>query len=186
MKRDKFGRNSVITTEEYIEKCMSVHGDRYDYSKVNYIGAKEDVIIVCKIHGDFKKDAGKHSSGANCPECSEIEKKLNRVKRESIRFIEKSKKVHGDKYNYDKGLYIRSDQKVIITCTIHGDFEQTPAGHNSGAGCYDCGLERLRQHFKLSHEEVRKRSFDKFGIDFKIDLNNYQNIHHLFLYLLRM
>jgi len=182
MKRDKFGRNRILTTEEYIAKCRSVHGDRYDYSKVNYIGVKEDVVIICKIHGDFKKDAGRHSGGVDCPECSEIEKNINRAKREAVKFIEKSKKVHGDKYNYDKVIYVKSNQNVIITCPIHGDFEQTPANHKRGAGCYDCGLEKLRQHFKLSQEEVRKRSFDKFGIDFKIDLTNYKNINSIVVF----
>ena len=43
--------------------------------------------------------------------------------------IDKFRKVHGDKYNYDKVIYVKSNIPVIITCPIHGDFEQTPANH---------------------------------------------------------
>lgn len=38
-------------------------------------------------------------------------------------FIENSKKIHGNLYNYDKTIYTGSRNKVIITCKIHGDFE---------------------------------------------------------------
>lgn len=54
-------------------------------------------------------------------------------------FIENAKKVHGDKYNYDKVNYINNKSKVVITCPIHGDFEQRPNDHLSGYGCYKCG-----------------------------------------------
>ncbi|HWL22328.1 MAG TPA: hypothetical protein VNR38_01015 [Ureibacillus sp.] len=56
-------------------------------------------------------------------------------------FIEKSKCVHGDKYNYDKVIYVMSNKKVIIHCYKHGDFEQTPNSHLCGRGCNECAKE---------------------------------------------
>ena len=53
-------------------------------------------------------------------------------------FVRKAKIKHGDRYNYDKVTYIRSIDKVIITCPEHGDFEQTPVEHIRGKGCAKC------------------------------------------------
>lgn len=55
------------------------------------------------------------------------------------KFIARSREIHGDKYDYSKVVYIGWDKKVIITCPFHGDFEQTPSHHTSGArGCPMC------------------------------------------------
>jgi hypothetical protein len=54
-------------------------------------------------------------------------------------FIDKAKKIHGNKYNYDKTIYIKSSEKVIITCIEHGDFKVTPNNHLSKkTGCPEC------------------------------------------------
>ena len=55
-------------------------------------------------------------------------------------FIKKANEIHNNKYNYDKVNYINKRTKVIITCPIHGDFEQLPSGHINGKyGCPLCG-----------------------------------------------
>ena len=41
------------TTEEFISEAKLVHGNKYDYSKVEYINSSTKVIIVCKDHGEF-------------------------------------------------------------------------------------------------------------------------------------
>ena len=47
----------------------------------------------------------------------------------TLTFIEKAKKIHGNKYNYSKVKYNKCEKKVIIICKIHGEFEQTPSLH---------------------------------------------------------
>lgn len=42
-----------LTTEEWVAKARAVHGDRYDYSKVEYINGKTKVCIICPEHGEF-------------------------------------------------------------------------------------------------------------------------------------
>lgn len=59
-----------LTTEEFIEKATSVHGDKYDYSKTNYTRNSEKVLITCRKHGDFLQDPGNHLMGNGCPKCS--------------------------------------------------------------------------------------------------------------------
>ena len=56
-------------------------------------------------------------------------------------FIEKTKAVHGDRYDYSKVEYINNLTKVKIICNIHGDFTQTPSHHWRGSGCCKCGIE---------------------------------------------
>jgi len=53
-------------------------------------------------------------------------------------FIAKAIKKHGNKYNYDKVVYIDSQSKVIVTCKIHGDFSIRPAEILRGKGCAKC------------------------------------------------
>ena len=49
------------------------------------------------------------------------------------------------KYGYSKVKYKNNNTKVIITCNIHGDFEQTPDNHFNGAGCSKCAnIKRLK------------------------------------------
>lgn len=59
-------------------------------------------------------------------------------------FIDACNYIHGGRYIYDKTKYVRRDQKVIITCPVHGDFEQTPGNHLYGYGCALCaGVNKL-------------------------------------------
>ena len=59
-------------------------------------------------------------------------------------FIERSNKVHNNKYQYVKSIYTVMDKKIIITCPIHGDFEQTPHNHLNKNGCKVCWQESKR------------------------------------------
>ena len=54
-------------------------------------------------------------------------------------FIERSIKIHGDKYDYSKVIYINNKTKVCIICNKHGEFWQTPKLHMNGRGCSKCG-----------------------------------------------
>jgi hypothetical protein len=54
-------------------------------------------------------------------------------------FIEKSKKMHGDLYDYSISNYIGRDKPIDIICKKHGKFTQIAATHyNSGCGCTIC------------------------------------------------
>lgn len=62
-------RSRGFTTKQWIEIAESVHGDKYDYSLVNYINQRTKVKIVCPIHGEFMQNAGSHIQGTGCPQC---------------------------------------------------------------------------------------------------------------------
>lgn len=122
-----------IKNQWYIGKFQEVHGDRYDYYKVTYVGSLHKVDIVCKEHGVFPQSPNDHLKGAGCPYCQKSIKTKT-----TQRCIEDFIKVHGDTYNYQQVNYINNYTKVVITCIKHGDFYQNPSNHLAGNGCPKC------------------------------------------------
>jgi G:T-mismatch repair DNA endonuclease (very short patch repair protein) len=120
------------TQKEFIKKSKFLFKNKLDYSKVNYINSKIKVNLICKIHGDFSISPAVHLSyKRGCPLCSN-------KKYDTNSFIEKSIKIHKNKYLYNKVKYLSIKKHVIITCKIHGDFFQTPDKHIRGQGCSKC------------------------------------------------
>jgi hypothetical protein len=60
------------TKEEFIEKAIKVHVNKYDYSKVEYVNSSTKVIIICKKHGDFPQSPHSHLKGSECYKCGRI------------------------------------------------------------------------------------------------------------------
>lgn len=56
--------------DEFIKKAIKIHGEKYNYSKVNYVNAHTKVSIICPIHGDFLQTPNAHLNGEGCPICS--------------------------------------------------------------------------------------------------------------------
>lgn len=66
---EKKGAYRKYTTNIFIEKAKNVHGEKYDYSKVDYKGNKIPVIIICPEHGEFLQRPNDHLNGHGCNEC---------------------------------------------------------------------------------------------------------------------
>lgn len=151
-----------LTTKDFIERCTIIHDNKYDYSKVEYTGNRYKVNIICPIHGLFEQYSNAHMSGCGCRKCSN----RNPTTEE---FIEKAKKVHGDKFDYSKVDYPNGYTKVTITCKIHGDFKQKGESHLSGAGCRKCANLDLRGSF----ENFLKKSKELHGELYDYPYNDY-------------
>lgn len=82
-------------------------------------------------------------------------------------FIQKAKAVHGDKYNYSKVLYKRSNEKVNIVCPQHGDFLISPNHHIKNKGCRACGYEKVRQDRTLPFHKFIKKAKKVHGNKYK-------------------
>ena len=142
-------------TETFIKYCKEIHNNKYDYSKAKYVSSHTPVEIICPIHGIFRQILANHvNSGHGCPKCA-LELSRKRKTQSTDEFISKAKKVHGDKYIYDKVAYKGPRNKVIITCPIHGDFEQAPYNHLTGYGCLKCARDRVKE----SKKEERKKAY---------------------------
>ena len=121
-----------LTTEIFIKNAKNVHGDKYDYSKVEYVNAHTKVCIICLEHGEFWQTPSNHLSGKGCILCANVKKITTEE------FIKRAKEVHGNKYDYSKVEYINNKIKVCIICPIHGEFWQMPINHLLGRGCKVC------------------------------------------------
>jgi len=140
-----------IRRDEFIQKAKEAHGDKYDYSKVNYINSKTPVIIICNVCGnEFEQIRNTHLTGdGGCKECIKInlKKKMTFTKEQ---FIQKAKEVHGDKFDYSNVKYIDSQTHVSITCIpCKYSFNTTPNNHVRGRDCRLCAI-------KLKTDKMRK------------------------------
>lgn len=126
------------TKLQAIADFKKTHGDKYDYSLVDYKGVDAKVKIICKKHGVFEQTPYAHAKGANCYHCA-IDEHPNLQYKDSGLIISEFKKVHGDKYDYQKVKYKGAFSKVTIVCKEHGEFKQTPHSHKQGKGCPICG-----------------------------------------------
>jgi len=157
MKNNKHS-NVRKTTEQFIEEARQVHGDKYDYSKVEYVNSATKVCIVCPEHGEFWQRAGEHLKGKGCIKCAK------HYKPTTEEFIEKARKAHGDKYDYSKVEYVNNKTKVCIICPEHGEFWQKPNNHLSGQGCPFCA-----GNAKLKNRKAKTHILERLnGTDFKL------------------
>ena len=93
--------------------------------------------------------------------------------KKTIDFIKISSIKHDNFYNYDKSIYAGAKTKLIITCPLHGDFEQTPPNHKSGQGCFKCGHTCKENRPTQGLFECIKCGFTE-NADFQATLNLFQ------------
>lgn len=147
------------TTAQFIKEAKAIHGDKYDYSKTNYIDSYTKICIVCPEHGEFWQTPHNHLNGSGCNICAND----SRSEKRNIglgEFIDRAKRVHGNKYDYSKVEYIDSSTKVCIICPIHGEFWQIPTKHLNGQSCPMCYNDRRGDSLKISYEEVIRRAHE--------------------------
>ena len=158
-------KTEKLTKEIFTEKAKKIHGNKYDYSEVEYTGISNKICIICPEHGEFWQRAGSHLEGCGCKKCANKLKAIDN----SLgldKFIAAAKKIHGDKYNYSKAKYVNNYTKVCIICPEHGEFWQTPSGHiHNLQGCPLCRKSRMEEYTKL----ILERNGIKFEIEKMFD-----------------
>jgi hypothetical protein len=160
-----------LNTDEFITKAKNIHGDKYDYSQVEYTNIKSPVKIICpkEGHGEFLQRAEHHLNGAGCPICAGRGKEGRRTNDEIIAL---AKKVHGDKYDYSEIDYKNAKTPLKIICPIpkHGVFYQTSDNHiRAGYGCPACSKQKkptTTEFIELS-KEVHGNKYDYSLVDYK-------------------
>jgi hypothetical protein len=144
--------NKKLTTQEFINRAVQIHGSRYDYSRVIYKNSSTKVEILCPQHGSFYPTPRNHvGNRSKCPKC------CRRNLKTSEEFAEAAKEVHGSKYCYSRAIYTWMLAKVEIICPTHGSFWQLPCMHLYGNGCQRCygrkkHLEDLLNQFEVTHD----------------------------------
>lgn len=158
------------TTEQFIQQAKKIHGDRYDYSKVEYLGSHKKVCIICPEHGEFWQYPYNHLRGATCKKCQSLN---------TEEWIELANKIHNNKYDYSQTIYKNTYTKVKIICPEHGEFWQRPDHHLSGFGCPHCSKSKMENNVCV---ELQKN-----GIQYIIQKDfpwlKYKNNLHIDIYL---
>ena len=156
----------------FIKQAKEIHGDKYDYSKYEYVNAQTKSTIICPEHGEFYQASKEHiNRKQGCPKCGRI--KANNSERDTLEdFINKADSVHFYKYDYSKVNYINNNTKVEIICPEHGSFWQTPGSHKSGRGCPMCK--------KSSGEQIISTLLDKYKYKYltQYEINIDKSINH--------
>lgn len=57
--------------DDFVLKSRARHGNKYDYSLVDYVCSKDKVKIICPDHGVFEQTAGEHVRGSGCAGCAD-------------------------------------------------------------------------------------------------------------------
>lgn len=155
-------RNKPCTQEEIIAAFKTAHGDLYDYSRVIYVKGDVKVTIGCPVHGWFEQIPISHKGGCGCSKCNWA--KRNRSRKITLEeFIKRSKKHHGDKYDYSLVDLVNNGMpdKLKIICPIHGAFMQEGQAHSRGCGCKKCEHEIHSKRHRLTQEQflAKAKSF---------------------------
>ena len=163
---------SKYTQNDFLKDAIEIHGDKYDYAKIEYKSKSDFVGIVCKKHGEFNQRAHLHIKGHGCPTCAR-EKVAVHQRLGTQGFIKKAIEVHGNKYDYSETFYGNSQvDKIKVICSKHGDFYQLPSAHLRGQGCILCLYDRSRltkKDFIDRASEIHNNKYDYS--QFKLEKN---------------
>lgn len=149
---EKIIESTKYNIKDLEKKFRVIHGDKYNYNFDSFKNVNSKIEITCPYHGVFYQRVEKHLRNCGCPKCN------GGLKHSLDDFIEKANKVHNCFYNYSKTEYINSKTDVVITCPIHGDFNQNPSKHLNGSGCKKCAIEKAKLKTRLSTAEFIEKS----------------------------
>ena len=175
--------NKKENTKTFIERSKKIHGEKYDYSKVEYVNMHTKVIVICPYHGEFLVSPANHLRERGCPKCKSRKNLIEKYKPVNTKndkltlesFIEKGKEIHGNKYDYSKVNFKTNKDKICIICPIHGEFWQRVDGHLNGKGCTKCGREKLAETRITDFEEWLKCAKKIHGDKYDYSKTIYKN-----------
>jgi len=145
------------TLLEFLEKAKNVHGNKYDYSLVEYKNNKTKIKVICKEHGIFETRPDQHiNRKSGCPKCA------NNILYSTDDFIEKANLIHNNKYDYSIVDYKNAHIKIKIICPEHGIFEQKPSSHLLGDGCSKCSnkYNYTTEEFIEKANKIHNKKYD--------------------------
>ena len=152
------------TQEEILIDFRKQHGEKYDYSLVEYVNSTTKVTVICPKHGEFKVRPKEHVKGSGCRKCYDDSQKISKEE-----FVRRSQEHWEDLYDYSLFDELPSAGKMVnIKCTLHNIiFEQEPRnhmrGHTGGVQCKALKLSgnknelgRIKTQAELNDEFIER------------------------------
>ena len=166
-----------LTTEEFIERAVKLHGDKYSYDNAIYEAAQDEIEIICnKCCNHFWTTPNNHTNsatgGRGCPECNKG------VVHTKEKFISNAIEKYGDDFLYDRVVYINARTQVEIFCKKHDYYFKTVPDtfiNRSEHGCRKCAFESTSNINSKSSKLFLEQANEIHGGIFKYDLTNYKN-----------
>lgn len=157
------------TKEEFIEQARNVHGEKFDYSMVEYKGTTTPVTIICRDCGYvFRQAPREHVAGRGCQKC------YGHVKFTTEEFVEKAKQIFPE-YDYSKVKYKSTFEEVSVICPEHGEVSVIPNSLMQGKGCKWCGWKRAQMKNRMTQEEFLLKARQAHGWKYDYSKVNYVN-----------
>lgn len=164
LKENRIDDKLRYTKDDFVKKAVAIHGDKYDYSLVDYVSSGKKVKIICNSHYHsgyvFEQTPHCHLCGKGCPVCA------GNVPMSNDEFAIRAREVHGDIYDYSQAHYVNAHTKVKIICPKHGAFEQVARCHlDFGQGCPLCNESKGERLILLFLEKqgikfIRQKKFN--------------------------
>jgi len=162
---ERLSKLKTKSTEQFIEEAKLVHKDKYDYSKVNYVSARENVVIICKEegHGEFLQTPDNHLNGKGCPICAKTKRENTMLERYGTKYANsspiiqaKTKENNLSKYGVDHPMKLKENiDKAKAT-----------------------NLDKFGTEWPLQSQEVLNRMFQsnvkKYGVTSPMMLDNFK------------
>lgn len=168
-----------LTTDRFVDKAKTIHGDKFDYSLVNYVNNYTKVTIICPKHGKFQQRPSGHLGGKGCFDCQYD--LLRELKVKSLEdFIRQANQKFNNKFDYSKVIYRNARTKIEIVCPCHGAFFQTPTNHLSIAsshGCNKCGSEEGGEKNKMSFDNFLVKAAVVHNGKYEYDRSSYIKVN---------
>lgn len=155
------GDKRALTTEDFIRKSKHKFGDRFNYTKTEYVRKDIELTLTCPLHGDIVMTPDQHRwSKHGCRECDfDIPKSIKKNK-----VLEKAKQIHKNKFDYSRVVFLNVSEKVEILCPQHGSFWQDLYSHTvKGTGCPSCARQSDRLTLEAFISKAREVHGDKYG-----------------------
>ncbi len=159
---------SIKSFSLFEDKARIKFGDVFKYIEDTYQGLYKDMIMICPIHGKITMKPHLHlKSKTGCKQCGILN--FTSTKKE---FCEKSILLYGDIFRFNKVIYIRSGEDIILVCDNCGkDFPVTPNNHlTKKRGCPWCSEYRQRMDdevFQIRAYGVHQGEYDYMFFKFK-------------------
>ena len=171
-----------FTADVWISRAKEVHSDKFDYSLVDYKDSLTNITITCKKHEcSFQYSPKLHlkAISGGCKLCDKERKVAiaaakpppKKRRKSTEQYIKESKALHGDKYSYDRCVYLGTHKTVELYCNTCKEYFKTYAGDHvkvgKACGCPVCGLANRKPRvsettYNKLIERVRYR-WESFG-----------------------
>ena len=151
--------------ERFKTKALAIHGEKYDYSLVEYKNCKTHIRIRCNTCNlVFSQTPDNHLQGKGCPGCS------GNLPYDFERYIQTYTEIHG---SYDYLGWYREKGRVIlkVSCPIHGEFHVRHTHHLNGVGCKRCTYDEKRIQEKDFLSKLHSIHGDRYEIKDLTDLH---------------